>query len=253
MHNFSDMETSPPRNDIAFESVLSNRTHEKRTAMLVFPAAVALALIIGFAIVSISRMSGLQQQVALAQKQVDEANKTVEERDRQVREARADQAVLGSAGQGTAVLSATSAESGVSGVAVFHPDQRAMNVYAYNLPPAPEGQAYHLVVKTAEGEQLLGSLAPDDRGAAYLLARNLPEGVTQLEVALLPKRAEAPPAAQGTGSGGNPAPAAEAAAPAAPAERQPLLVGTVPKPGEAGVVMAQAADRPKAQARSAKR
>ena len=202
---------------LAFEKVLSGRSAEKRTALIVFPVVVALALIIGLAAISISRMSGLSSQVQVAQQQVAEANKAVEERDRQLREAKADAAVLSTPGQGASVLRAAT-DNGASGIARVHPERHAIALYAYDLKPPAEGQEYRLIVSDGAGhEGLLGTLTPDDRGAASLLARDVPEGASRLEVALLPKG--------GTAGAGE-----------APAQRQPVLIGMLPKPGESGVV-----------------
>lgn len=238
-----------PERDLQFENVLSGGRAEKRTALIVFPVVVVLAVIIGFAAVAISRMSSLSTQVQVAQKQVDEANKAVEERDKQVREARADVAVLASPGQGASVLAAATPDSGASGVALSHPEQHALNVYVFNVSPAPEGQEYRLIVSDAEGrETMLAGLTPDDRGAAYLLARDVPEGASKVEIALVPKgaRGAAQQAAQPALASAQQAQQAQH-----PAERQPLLVGQLPRPGEAGVVAAPSQpESPKAQART---
>lgn len=230
-----------PERDLQFENVLSGGRAEKRTALIVFPVVVVLAVIVGFAAVAISRMSSLSTQVQVAQKQVEDANKTVEDRDRQVREARADTAVLASPGQGAAVLAATAPDSGASGIALSHPEQHAVNLYAFNLSPPPEGQEYRLIVTDAEGrETMLGGLTPDDRGGAYLLARDVPEGATKVEIALVAKGARGP----AEGAGGS------AQQGQKPAERQPVLAGQLPRPGEAGVIAATHAEAPKAQART---
>ncbi|GEJ59034.1 hypothetical protein [Anaeromyxobacter diazotrophicus] len=240
--------------DLAFENVLSGGRAEKRTALIVFPAVVILALLIGFAAVSISRTSALTTEVQNAKNQLAEANKVVEERDAQLRDARADIAVLSTPGQGAAVLAAVKKENGASGVARIHPERHALAVYAYNLAAAPEGQEYRVIVSDPERrETLLGALTPDDRGAAALLVRDVPEGASAVEVALVPKAAAGQGQGQGPGAkGGAGGPTAGAAAPAAaPAQRQPILAGTLPKPGEAGVVAASAEAGPRVQARSA--
>lgn len=236
--------------DLQFENVLSGGRAEKRTALIVFPVVVVLAVIVGFAAVAISRMSSLSTQVQVAEKQVDEANKAVEERDKQVREARADVGVLASPGQGAAILAAVAPDSGASAVAMVHPEQHSLNVYAYNLSPAPEAQEYRLVVTDGEGrETLLGALTLDDRGGAYLLARDVPEGAAKVEIALVPKGAHPQPNAPAK-------PGEQGGAQAAQGdkqERQPVLAGQLPRPGEAGVIAAaQRAEPkgPKAQARA---
>jgi len=225
--------------ELQFENVLSGGSAEKRTALIVFPIVVVLAIVIGFAVVAISRMSGLSTQVRMANQQVDEANKVVEERDKQLRDARAEVSVLASPGQGGGVLTAAVKDSGASGVALVHPEQHALNVYAFNLSPPPEGQAYRLVVTDAEGhEKVLAAITPDDRGAAYLLARDVPEAVTKVRVVAMPAGA----AAQGANTA---AQGGEAAAP----QRQTVLAGDLPRPGEAGIVMPQP-QAPPVQART---
>lgn len=214
--------------DLAFENVISGRSAEKRTALIVFPIVVVLALLIVAAAVSISRSSALTTEVQTAKGQLAEANKLVEERDAQLRDARADVAVLSTAGQGAAILTAVKG-SGASGLAQVHPERHSLAVFSYNLAPAPDGQEYRAIVTDAQGRAtMLGALAPDDRGAAALLARDVPEGSSQLEVALVPKTAERAGAAKHEGA---------AMPQAAPGQRQAVLAGALPRPGEAGVVM----------------
>lgn len=221
--------------DLAFENVISGKSAEKRTALIVFPIVVVLVLLLGFAAVSISRSSALVTEVHNAQRELADAKKVVEERDGQLREARADVAVLSTPGQGAAVLAAVKG-SGASGIARSHPERHALAVFAWNLAPAPEGQQYRVVVADAERATLLGVLAPDERGAASLLARDVPEGAGRIEVALV--RAPANPGAREAG----PRPA--------PADRQPVLQGALPRPGEAGVVQAEPEAGRREQARA---
>jgi len=233
---------------LAFDKVLSSRSAEKRTVLIVIPVVVALAILVGFAAVAISRMTGLSTQVQTAQRQVEEANRAVEDRDRQLREARADVAILSTPGQGAAVLAAAVPDSGASGIARIHPERHAIALFAYNLMPPPEGQEYRLIVADPEGhEAMLGAFAPDDRGAASLLARDVPEGASRVEVALVPKQAQQGQPAPKPASQGGDEQAKAAPPPSGP--RQPVLTGTLPKPGESGVVTASAPDR-KVQARS---
>lgn len=234
--------------DLAFENVLSGRSAERRTALIVFPAVVVLALLIGFAAVSISRTSALTSELQRARAQVAEATKAVDERDAQLREARADIAVLSTPGQGAALLAGVK-DGGASGVARTHPERHSLAVYAYNLMPPPEGQTYQVVVGDAAGRAtMLGALSPDERGAASLLARGVPEGATQVEVALV--KGAAPDGPKGAAS----ARPGDAAAPQpAPADRQPVLAGTLPRPGEAGVVAAAPGRGSRLQARSPSR
>jgi hypothetical protein len=230
--------------DLQFGRVLESGSSEKRTMLIVLPVVLTLAIIIGFAVVAISRMSGLSTEVQVAQKQAEEAQKAVEDRDQKLREARAEVGILGSAGQGAAVLAADSPGSGVSGLALVHPEQNAVNLYAYNLPPAPDGQEYRVIVRDAAGgEKDVAAVSPNERGEGFVIARDVPEGASHVELALVPKGA--PPPQQGQSAQAPGAAPAAAPAAAASATRKPVLAGDLPKPGEAGVVMAAAASKDK--------
>ena len=228
--------------DLAFENVLAGGRAGKRTALIVFPIVVVLALLLGFAAVSISRSSALVSEVQNAKNELAQANKTVEERDAQLREARADVAVLSTPGQGAAILTAVK-ENGASGIARIHPERHSLAVYVYNLTAAPEGQEYRVIVSDPERRAtMLGVLTPDERGAAALLARDAPEGASGVEVALVGKDAAAKAAGAGQGDQG-------ATSRLAPTERQPIMMGTLPRPGEAGVITAPPEPGAKMQAR----
>ena len=56
--------------DLAFENVLSGGRAGKRTALIVFPIVVVLALLLGFAAVSISRSSALVSEVQNAKNEL---------------------------------------------------------------------------------------------------------------------------------------------------------------------------------------
>jgi hypothetical protein len=227
--------------DLQFGRVLDSGKSEKRTMMFVLPVVIVLAIIVGFAVIAISKMSGLTTEVQVAQKQAEEAQKAVDERDQKLREARAEVSVLGSAGQGAAVLAAAEPGSGVSGLALVHPEQNAVNLYAYNLPPAPEGQEYRVIVRDAGGaEKDVAAVAPNERGEGFVIARDVPEGAAHVELALVPKGAGQGQPKQGQ-NGQAPAAGAQPA-PAQQATRKPVLAGDLPKPGEAGVTIAQRSD-----------
>jgi hypothetical protein len=225
--------------DLQFGRVLETRSSEKRALLIVLPVVVVFALVVGFAVVAISRMSGLSTEAQLAQQQAEEAQKATDERDQKLREARAEAAILGSPGQGAAVLAAAVRDSGASGVAILHPETNAMNLYAYNLSPPPEGMDYRVIARAASGQEKdVAALSVDDRGGAFVLARDIPEGATHVEVALVPKKSE--PGAQPNDQGAAMRPV-----------RQTVLAGEFPLPGEAGVVAAASAQQGKASGRAA--
>lgn len=242
--------------DLRFDSVLGGRSTEKRTALIVFPIVVLVVALVIFAGTAISRTSGLQTQLHIAQQQLQEANHVVDERDRQLRDAHGETATLATPGQGAAVLSGTAAAKGASGVVLDHPEQHALAIYAFGLEPPRDGQEYRLVVTDGAGrESLLGGLAPDARGAAFLLARGVPEGIAKVELALVPKAAPSKATPSRTGERAQGATAIETRVDPAPVERTPVLTGAVPRPGEAGVVLTSSADEsaPRAQARTGRK
>jgi type II secretory pathway pseudopilin PulG len=233
--------------DLQFGRVLESGSSHKRGLLLILPVVVVFAIIVGFAVVAISRMSGLSTEVKVAQQQAQEAQKAADERDQKLREARAETAILGSAGQGASVLAAAAQDSGASGVAIVHPETNSLSVYAYNLMPPPDGKEYRIISRNGQGnEKDVAALTPDDRGGAFVLARDVPEGASHVEIALVPKGGAAP---QGQGANAQPGAAQQQAT------RQTVLAGDLPRPGEAGVVAAPQPDegakaaKPQAQAR----
>src|SRR4051794_38192753 len=139
-----------------FGSVLAKSGPEKRVWWFVIPGILALGALIVTAGVAISRASGLESQVKLAQQQAAEAHKAVDERDKLLQKARVDEELLRSAGRGAAVLGATSPDSPASGVAVYHPASRAVKLYAFGLQAPPAGQEYRVEVLAGDRHTTLG-------------------------------------------------------------------------------------------------
>jgi hypothetical protein len=191
-----------------FGRLLERRTFEKRVWLFVVPGVLVAGALVVAALISVSRVSGLEDQLRVARQQVVDAQRAVEDRDKLLQKARADEDVLRTAGQGAAVLAASAPDGTASGVAVYHPERHALQVHAYGLRAPPEGQEYRVDAVKQGGERTsVGVLNPDERGAAFVLARDVPEGATQVAVRLAPA---------GT----------------------VLLTGALPRPGEAGVVAA---------------
>jgi hypothetical protein len=230
--------------DLQFGRVLESGSKSWRSLLIVLPVVVVVVLIVGFGAVAISRMSALSSEIQVAKKQAEESQKAADEHDQKLREARAEAGILGSAGQGAAVLVAASPDSGASGVAIFHPETNAMNIYAYNLSPAPEGKDYRVIVRDASGvEKDAAGVKPDDRGSAFVLARDLPEGTTHVELALVPTAGQQAKPQGDHGQQGQQAqnPGQQASAQQM-VNRQIVIAGDLPKPGEAGVIAAAKSD-----------
>lgn len=216
-----------------FGSVVDRRASDRRVWFFVVPGVILLGAVLVAAGVAMSRVSGLQTQVRLAQQQAAEAQKSVDERDKLLQKARADEEVLRSAGQGAAVLAAPKPDAPASGVAFYHPARHAVKVYAFGLAAPQQGQEYRVEVVTADGARTaLGALAPDDRGSAFFLAREVPEGATELAVRLAPASEK-----QKEGAGGQP-PLQEVTEKGATPEGDLVMAGKLPPPGTAGVMEA---------------
>lgn len=227
-----------------FGSVLDRRTSEKRIWWFVVPGVLVLGALIAATGISVAKVSGLETQVRLAQQQAADAQRTVEDRDKLLQKARVDEDVLRSAGQGAAVLAASDEESPASGVAIYHPERHALKVYAFGLRAPPQGQEYRLDAVKESGERTsIAALSPDERGAAFTLAREVPEGSSRIAIRLAPRQAKEGAEAK---AGEQQQPATQEVTPAGKEpEGTVLLSGALPKPGEAGVVAA-----PQVQARS---
>ena len=77
-------------------------------------------------------------------------------------------------------------------MAFAHPSENAVRVYFYGLTAPPEGQEYVVAARTKGGEaKALGDVVPGNDGTGFLLARDLPEGTTAIELLLRPQGQEA--------------------------------------------------------------
>ena len=77
------------------------------------------------------------------------------------------------------------ADATESGVAIANPDQRAVRVYLYGLVAPPEGREYVVAARGEGGaRKALGQIIPSELGTGYLLARELPEGTSAIELLL---------------------------------------------------------------------
>jgi len=215
--------------NLEFGRVLDAKTSDRKVWFLIIPVVLGLAALIVFAGLAISKSGGLESQVRLAEQQVQEAQKAVEERDALVKKARADEALLRSPGQGVSVMAAAQPNSPATGVAVVHPDEAAVKLFVFGLSRPEPGQEYRVVARAENERTTLARIAPDDRGTAFVLAKNLPEGASRIEVVLAPVTAQPGDAPAGE----DPQRGAKAGA-----DGTLILAGTFPEPGTAGVVAA---------------
>jgi hypothetical protein len=235
--------------DLEFGRVLESKGSDRKVWFIIIPAVLGLCAVLVLAGLAIAKAGELESKVALAEQQAEESQKAIEERDNLLKKARADEGVLRSPGQGAAVMAAASAESPASGVAVVYPDQSAVKVYAFGLAQPETGREYRVVAigKDASARTTLGKIVPDSRGTAFLLARNVPEGATGVEVVLAEVQADgAAPEGDAAAAKGE-EPAADTGGEAQPGTL--VMAGLFPKPGTIGVVAAPDASQ-RAQARA---
>ncbi|HET7753420.1 MAG TPA: hypothetical protein VFK85_05880 [Anaeromyxobacteraceae bacterium] len=222
---------------LEFGRVLDGKTSDRKVWFLIIPVVVGLGALLVFAGLAMSKSGGLESKVKLAEQQAEEARKAVDERDALLKKARADEGVLRSAGQGAAVMAAAQPDSPASGVALVHPEHKAVKLFVFGLEHPQPGQEYRAIALGPDKQQTkLGSIVPDDRGTAFLLAKNLPEGATGVEVVLA--KVEEGNAANADAKQGDAAGASgDAQGSQADSDSSTLvLAGVFPKPGTAGVV-----------------
>jgi hypothetical protein len=172
---------------IQFGSVLDRETADKKVWLLVVPAILLLVGGAVWALGAVSRADGLVREADRARAQVAELQKSLDERDKLLVQARKDEAVLTSAGQATALFYGVSPQATESGVVVGLPDQHAARLVLYGLVAPPGGQEYVAVARLRDGSaKPLGRIVPSDLGTAFLLAKDVPEGTTAVELDFRP-------------------------------------------------------------------
>ncbi len=173
---------------------------ETRTWLYVLPALAVVVFLVVFSFSAISRASGLASQVKRAGGALEEARKAVDERDKLLTAARADELVTKTPGQAAVVMTAGPAGGNASGVVLVHPDQHALAIHLFGLPPASQGQQYRVYASTKGGEpkQVASFDTVDQAGRAFAIARNVPDGPLQLTVAMAPATGDQPAASPPT-------------------------------------------------------
>jgi hypothetical protein len=170
---------------VKFGRVLEESSGDRKLWFFVVPAILALIALAGVGIYGISQSSTVKQDLATARAKADELQKSVDERDKLLVAARADESVLRSPGQAIAIFYGIDPGAVESGVAVAIPADRAAKVILYGLQPPPEGQRYTLAARAQDGTlAALRDVPIGGDGSAFLLAKNVPEGTTALELVL---------------------------------------------------------------------
>ncbi|MGC3997722.1 MAG: hypothetical protein QM767_09590 [Anaeromyxobacter sp.] len=204
--------------DIQFGSVLDRSGPSKLWWLLVVPVIFLIGAAIWWGMEKVTAADAVAIQLKQAQGQLQEYEKTIQQRDQLLVKARANEDVLSTAGQATSVLYAATPDATESGVVIANPAQKAVRVHLYGLGTAPSGKQYGLVARSPDGLHLLERVLASDQGDAFVLARNVPEGTTAVELAYVPL--ETPTAVAQASQQQGEAPK-EGAAPGAVAAAQP--------------------------------
>ncbi len=229
------MENVERRPSVQFGRVLEKETGGKKIWLLIVPVIVGLVALVVFAGNALSKADGLAREVDAAKAQVADQQKALDERDKLLVKERADEGVLKSPGQASAIFYAVGKGAVESGIAFAHPDAKAVKVYLYGLQQPPAGQEYAVAARRADGTLApLGVVVPGSNGDGFLLSREVPEGTTAIELVLRPADAK-------DASGATPRIAARY--PAAPDERgvlvQPPAKGAGPVQARRGAAPAR--------------
>lgn len=200
---------------VKFGRVLEENRADRRVWLVIVPAVAGVIALGVVGIYGISQANTVKDDVAAARARADELQKAVDQRDALLVAARSDESLLRSAGQATAIFYGIDPRAVESGIAVAVPGERAAKVILYGLQSPPSGQRYTVAARGADGAlSALRDVAVDSDGAAFVLARNVPEGTTALELVLRE-------ASLGAAGGAPPEGARTSAAPKAGAEGAP--------------------------------
>jgi hypothetical protein len=168
---------------IHFGAVLEKEGGDRKVWLIVVPVVVLLIAGIVWGALTVSRAGTYQTEVERAKGQIAELQKSIDERDKLLVQARADEAVMKSAGQATGMFFGVAKDATESGIAIADPGEKAVRVYLYGLVAPPEGQEYVLAARDAQGgKKPLGKVIPTENGNGFLLAKGMPEGTAAIEL-----------------------------------------------------------------------
>jgi hypothetical protein len=176
---------------IEFGSVLESKGSEGKLWLFIVPVIVGVFALAGYGIMQVSKAGSVEREAKAAQQQVAELQKTIEQRDKLLTDARAEEGLQRSAGAAAALFYGVNPKAQESGIAFAHPSEKAVRVYLYGLATPPEGQEYVVAARTKGGQtKALGSVLPGNDGTGFLLAKDVPEGTSTVELLLRPRDQE---------------------------------------------------------------
>lgn len=214
-----------PGERIHFGAVLDKDKSDGKIWLIVVPVILLVIAAVVWGALTVSRAGTFRTEAERAKAQVAELEKSLDERDKLLVQARADESIMKSAGQATGLFLGVAKDATESGVAIANPDQKTVRVHLYGLVAPPEGKEYVVAARDAKGaRKVLGEVLPTELGTGFLLAKEVPEGTTAVELLFRESGAEDLESA---------APRITARYPARPEERGMLMQPEEPPPAQA--------------------
>jgi hypothetical protein len=172
---------------IEFGSVL-DKGGDSKVWLVIVPAILLVLGIGGYGMLQMSNAGTVKRDLERSRAEAAELQKTVEERDKLLVAARAEESLQRSPGAAVAMFYGVNPRAQASGVVFAHPADKAARVYLYGLGATEGAQEYVVAARTADGaSKPLGTIVPGNDGTGFLLAQDVPEGTTAIELLVRPQ------------------------------------------------------------------
>lgn len=173
------------RERIEFGAVLDKESADAKVWLVVVPVVVLVVAAVVWGGMTVSRAGTYQAELEREKDRAAQLQRSIDERDKLLVQARSDEGLLESAGQAAGIFLGVAKDATESGVVIANPDQRAVRAYLYGLVAPPSGREYVLAARDGSGtRKALGKILPSELGTGFLLARELPEGTSSVELLL---------------------------------------------------------------------
>jgi hypothetical protein len=170
--------------EIQFGRVLERSRQGRLVWLLVVPAIVAIAFGGYWALSRVSAADSVADALRRSQEQVAAYQRSLEERDRLLEKAHADEALLSSPGQAVGIFYRSATDATESGVVIADPARHTARLFLHGLVSPPTGREYVVIARPRGGSaRLVGRVVADELGEAFVLAKDLPEGTSVVELA----------------------------------------------------------------------
>ncbi len=164
---------------------------KRRSSVVAWLLTLAVvAAVVGAVAWGLTRVSASEDNaraLKVAQAHLQEFQGALDERDKLLRDAHDEGDLLKSPGQAMGIFHRAAPDATESGVVVAVPSKHAARFYLYGLVAPPTTGEYRAVARAADGtRKVLGRILPDELGDAFLLSRDVPDGIATVELALVP-------------------------------------------------------------------